>query len=47
LMDLENREPMGQSARLLAEKFTQKRNASEMLQTYQKLIEDEKNIEKA
>ena len=39
LMDSKNREPMRQSARLLAEKFTQERNASEMLQIYQKLIE--------
>ena len=39
LMDSKIREPMGQSARLLAEKFTHERNASEMLQIYQKLIE--------
>jgi UDP-glucose:(heptosyl)LPS alpha-1,3-glucosyltransferase len=45
LMDLKNREPMRQSARLLAEKFTQERNASEMLQTYQKLIEQERKID--
>ena len=38
LMDSKTREPMRQSARLLAEKFTQERNASEMLQIYQKLI---------
>ena len=42
LMDSKNREPMRQSARLLAEKFTQERNASEMLQIYQKLIEHQK-----
>jgi len=30
---------MRQSARLLAEKFTQERNASEMLKIYQELIE--------
>jgi len=39
LMDSKTREPMRQSARLLAEKFTQERNASEMLQIYQELIE--------
>jgi hypothetical protein len=39
LMDSKNREPMRLLARLLAEKFTQERNASEMLQIYQKLIE--------
>ena len=39
LMDAKIREPMRQSARLLAEKFTQERNASEMLQIYQELIE--------
>jgi len=39
LMGSKIREPMGQSARLLAEKFTHERNASEMLQIYQKLIE--------
>ena len=38
LMDSKTREPMRQSARLLAEKFTQERNASEMLQIYQKFI---------
>ena len=38
LMDSKVREPMGQSARLLAEKFTQERNAAEMLKIYQKLI---------
>ena len=43
LMDSKIREPMGQSARLLAEKFTHERNASEMLQIYQKLIEHKKN----
>ena len=39
LMDSKNREPMRQSARLLAEKFTQERNAFEMLKIYQELIE--------
>jgi UDP-glucose:(heptosyl)LPS alpha-1,3-glucosyltransferase len=39
LMNSKTREPMGQSARLLAEKFTQERNASEMMQVYQELIE--------
>ncbi|MCL0045194.1 glycosyltransferase family 4 protein [Nitrospinaceae bacterium] len=39
LMDSKTREPMRQSARLLAEKFTQERNASEMLQIYQELID--------
>ena len=38
LMDSKIRETMGQSARLLAEKFTQERNAAEMLNIYQKLI---------
>ena len=38
LMDSEVRESMGKSARLLAEKFTQERNAGEMLKIYQKLI---------
>jgi UDP-glucose:(heptosyl)LPS alpha-1,3-glucosyltransferase len=38
LMNSKTREPMGQSARLLAEKFTQERNASEMMQVYQELI---------
>ena len=41
LMDSKTREPMRQSARLLAEKFTQERNASEMLQIYQELIENQ------
>jgi len=39
LMDSKIRESMGESARLLAEKFTQERNASEMLEVYQKLID--------
>ena len=38
LMNFKVREPMTQSARLLAEKFTQERNASEMLKVYEKLI---------
>ena len=38
-MDSKIRESMGESARLLAEKFTQERNASEMLEVYQKLID--------
>jgi len=38
LMSSKTREPMGQSARLLAEKFTQERNASEMMQIYKTLI---------
>ncbi len=38
LMNTKTREPMRQSARLLAEKFTQERNASEMLQIYKTLI---------
>ena len=42
LMDSKTREPMRQSARLLAEKFTQERNASEMLQIYQELIEHQR-----
>ena len=41
LMDPKTREPMAHSARILAEKFTQERNASEMLQIYQKLTECE------
>ena len=41
LMDSKTREPMRQSARLLAEKFTQERNASEMLQIYQELIDQQ------
>ena len=39
LMDPKNREPMMKSARSLAEKFTQQRNASEMLKIYQEFIE--------
>jgi len=39
LMDPKNREPMVSAARSLAEKFTQQRNASEMLKIYQELIE--------
>jgi glycosyltransferase involved in cell wall biosynthesis len=38
LMSSKTRELMGQSARLLAEKFTQERNASEMVQIYKTLI---------
>ena len=38
LMASEVRESMGKSARLLAEKFTQGRNADKMLKIYQKLI---------
>jgi len=41
LMDSKTREPMRESARLLAEKFTQERNASEMLQIYKELIESQ------
>ncbi|MDP7557386.1 MAG: hypothetical protein QF687_05835, partial [Nitrospinaceae bacterium] len=37
LMDPAIREPMGQSARSLAEKFTQERNAETMLIIYEKL----------
>ena len=39
LMDPKNREPMVSAARSLAEKFTQQRNASEMLKIYQEFIE--------
>ena len=39
MMDSKVRESMSRSARFLAEKFTQERNASEMLQIYKKLIE--------
>ena len=39
LMDPKNREPMVKAARSLAEKFTQQRNASEMLKIYQEFIE--------
>jgi len=38
LMNLKTREPMGKSARLLAEKFTQELNALEMVQIYKTLI---------
>ena len=38
LMDSKIREPMAQSARLLAEKFTQERNAAEMLKIYKNMI---------
>ena len=38
LMDSKIREPMAQSARLLAEKFTQERNAAEMLKIYKNII---------
>ena len=41
LMDSKTREPMRQSARLLAEKFTQERNAFEMVQVYKELIESQ------
>ena len=37
LMDAKVREPMGNSARLLAERFTQKRNAEAMLKIYRAL----------
>ena len=37
LMDSKVRELMGQSARLLAEKFTQEQNAADMMKIYQKL----------
>ena len=39
LMDSKVRQKMGHSARLLAEKFTQERNAAEMFKIYKKLIE--------
>jgi UDP-glucose:(heptosyl)LPS alpha-1,3-glucosyltransferase len=41
LMGSKNREPMKKSARLLAEKFTQERNAFEMVQVYKELIESQ------
>jgi len=41
LMGSKNREPMKKSARLLAEKFTQERNALEMVQVYKELIESQ------
>jgi glycosyltransferase involved in cell wall biosynthesis len=37
LMDPKVREPMGKFARLLAEQFTQKRNAEAMLRIYRAL----------
>ena len=39
LMDSKVRQNMGHSARLLAEEFTQERNAAEMFKIYKKLIE--------
>ena len=38
LMDSKIRQKMGHSARLLAEKFTQERNAAEMFKIYEKVI---------